>query len=241
MLDTFTIERPELALSELATACGLHPSTARRLLLTCEAVEWIAQDPVTRKYRLGMKLFELGHRAGEGLELPKIARPHLKRLVEETQESAYLAVMDRTEVLYLNRVESPQAVRLTSSVGQRLPAHSTGTGKVFLAHLSPQALDDFLSRPLTRYTTKTITDPTALRQELEGVRTRGYATTLEEHLEGTFSVAAPIFGPRGALIAALGMSGPSYRITDELFSEFSQIMISVAQAISTAMGGRVGT
>lgn len=240
LLDAFTVEKPEMALSELAGLCGLHPSTARRLLMTCEAVGFIAQDPISRRYRLGMKLFELGHRVGEQIELRRTARPYLEEIMERTHESAYLSVVEDGEVLYIDRVESPQAVKLTSFVGQRLPLHSTGTGKALLAYLPPAQLETVLSRPLPRFTPRTICDPSDLRRELERIRARGFSTTLDEHLEGAFSVAVPIFGTGGTVIAAVGISGPSYRVTEAQMIPFARVVATAARRFSLEMGARAG-
>lgn len=239
LLDVFTVERPDRPLGEIASACGLHPSTARRLLATCEAVGFIAQDPITRRYRLGMKLFELGHRVGEQIELRHVARPYLEEIVARTHESAYLSLLVDEDVLYIDRVVSSQAVQLTSFVGQRLPPHTTGTGKVHLAYLPPERLDLILSGPLTRFTSKTICDPDELRRDLEMIRVRGFSTTLDEHLEGAFSVAAPIFGPGGLLLAGVGISGPSYRVSAEQIADFAKVITEVARSFSLKMGARV--
>lgn len=239
LLDAFSVEKPEMTLSELASACGLRPPTARRLLLTCEAVGFIAQDPNSRRYRLGMKLFELGHRVGEQLQLRRVARPYLRQIVEGTQETAYLSVLAESEVLYVERVDSPNPVRLTSFVGQRLALHSTGTGKVLMAYLHPEHLEVLLARPLRRFTPATICDPEALRQELKRVREQGFATTLNEHLDGAFSVAAPVFGAGGKVIAGVGISGPSYRVSEVQMEEFAGVVTGVARRFSLDMGARV--
>lgn len=236
LLDTFTFERQEWALSELAAACNLHPSTARRLLLSCQSVGFIGQDPITRRYRLGMKLFELGSRVGEQFSLRTVARPYLKRVNAATQESVYLGLLDRGEVLYIDRVESPHPVRLTTHPGQRRPLHSTGSGKLLLAYLSDDALENFLSGPLERFTDRTICDPDLLRQELARIRERGYSTTLDEHLEGTFSLAAPIYGQGGVVVAALGVSGPRYRISDQQWEQFADVLTHEARQLSLEIG-----
>lgn len=240
LIDCFSIDKPEWALSELAAACELHPSTARRLLRTSESLGWIAQDPDTRRYRLGMKLFELGHRVGEQLELPRVALPHLHDVVAGTKETAYLSVYSNGEVMYIERVESPHSVRLLSHIGQRLPAHTTGSGKVFLAHLPPAQLEAFLAKPLARFTENTIYDPAALRTELEQVRRQGYATTFEEHDPHTYSIAAPIWGHDGRVVAGLGMSGPLFRLEGGA-EHHAQILIKAANKISEKMGAPLST
>lgn len=238
LLNTFSFDRQEWALSELAAACQLHPSTARRLLLSCESVGFIAQDPVSRRYRLGLQLFELGSRVGEQLELRTVARPYLKRLVELTQESAYIALFDHGQVLYIDRVDSPQPVRLSSHIGQRLPLHSTGTGKVFLAYLPDHELEQLLARPLERFTRNTICDPDQLRQDLARTRERGFAITVDEHLEDTFSLAAPIVNKGGRVFSALTVCGPRYRISDEQWDQFAAVLTAEARRLSSEMGAR---
>lgn len=240
ILDAFTDEAPERSLGELAVHCGMPAATVRRILVTLEQVGFVRQDPVTRCYRLGIKLFELGYRAAQQIDLRRVARPHLEALVKATGESAYLSIYDRGEVLYIDRAEAPQPIQLTSRVGQRLPAHSTGTGKVFLAHLPPEELDRFLAQPLERFTPYTVTDPARLREELKEVRERGYATTLEEHLLDTFAVAAPVFGPEGRVVAAVGISGPRYRVDAERLELLAREVVEAARAVSEELGVSTG-
>lgn len=236
LMDALTDDRPDLSLSELARLCALHPSTARRLLATLEAAGLVQQDKRSHRYSLGMKLFELGHRVERRLELRAAARGVMRELVDRVEETAYLSTCQEGEVYYIDIVESAQTIKLTARIGQRLPLHSTGTGKVFLAAMSGEELGAILSRPLTRFTEFTICEAEKLRSELAEIRARGYAFTCEEHEIGASSVAAPIYDQHDRVIAALAISGPAYRLPRERLIELGPEVKEAALHISFNMG-----
>ena len=170
------------------------------------------------------------------LDLRREARPHMRELVERFQETCDLGLFDQGEVFYVEVIHSHHALTIASRVGQRLPAHCTASGKVFLAFLPDAELDAVLARPLKTYTARTICDPVQLRAQLEEIRRLGYAFDDEEQEVGVRAVAAPIRDRQGRVIAALGMPGPVSRIQIERFPELGEGLVAAANAIARQMG-----
>lgn len=238
LLDALAGDSSELGLSELAAASGLHPTTARRLLRTLEHIGFVAQDPVTRRYRLGIGLYQLGQRVAARLDVRRIARLHLERLRDLADEASYLAAYDRGFVVYLDRVDAPHMIQLVSEVGGRLPAHATATGRAILAHMREDELEDLL-KSLRNAANAGELDLDQVRVELQRVRELGYAMTWGEPTADTFSVAAPIYGPTGTVNFAVAISGPAYRVDKNVVStQFADAVKEAARQISMELGAR---
>lgn len=227
-----------VTLSSLSAEVGLHISTVHRLLNTLARRGFVEQEPNQGRYRLGLKVFEIGHRALYSLDIRAVARPFLRQLVEEFNETANLAVLDGTEVVYIDQVESKNMIKMMARPGTRAPAYCTGAGKVLLAGLPPFQLERVLSSlNLHPYTTATITTVESLKKELDQVRQQGYAIDRGELEEGVRCVAAPIKNYEQRVVAALSVSGPSNRITEELLQgKLTEAVCRAAQAISEALG-----
>src|SRR5689334_9897381 len=214
----------------------LHKSTAHRLLMVLERHRLIEKNSNTGKYRLGLKLFELGTKAIGQLDLRERARPYLERAVLDTGETVHLCVYDDGEVVYLDKVEPARSVRLTSSVGRRNPAYCTSVGKAIMAFL-PEAQVEAAAqkhgfRQLTR---KTISNMLELRAELAKVRKLGYAL---ENEEGVCCVGCPVWGFAPHPIAAISVSGPTFRMTAEKIPIVAQSVVKIANALSRDLGMR---
>jgi DNA-binding IclR family transcriptional regulator len=208
LLAAFDEQHRRLTLSELAERADLPVPTAHRLV--AELVEWgaLSRDPHGR-YVIGRRLWDVGLLAPVQTGLRQLASPYLHDLYGATLATVHLAVRDRTEVLYLDRLAGNASVPVVSSVGSRLPMHATGVGKVLLAHAPPEVQAAVLS-DLRRITPYTITQPGTLRRQLSRVLRDGYATTAEEMSLGACSVAVPIRIEPG-VVAALGIVVPSLR------------------------------
>lgn len=237
LLTQFSFEKPEWRLTDLSHALGRHPATVRRLLLSLQAHSLVTQDPVSRTYRLGWRLISLGNVALSHFSLAREAHDAMRELVAACQETAYLGTLDGDSVFYLALFESQQTLRLTARVGQRLPAHSTATGKVLLAHLPSKDLDAYLKRPRKRFTPYTAADAAVLREHLAATRRDGYAVTYEEHELGVSSVAAPVTDAAGDVIAALAVSGPIQRLSWETIPEVALLVKQAAENIGRRSGG----
>lgn len=232
-------EHENLSLMELANQLRLHKSTAHRLLMILERYRLVEREPQTGRYRLGLRLFELGVIAISRFNIRDCARPHLERVLFETEETVHLCVLDAGEVLYIDKVEPSRSVRMASKIGRLSPAHCSAVGKAMLAHLSERELDGILrQRGLPRMTAKTIVTPADLKAELKVVRERGYAIDNEEAEEGVRCVGAVVLGPNGRPVGAISTSAPSFRLTLERVPAVADSICRAARAISVECGYR---
>lgn len=216
LLKEFSGTEPELGVTELATRLDLSKSTVHRILTTLAGENLIEQDPDSGRYRLGLAVHDLGG-VSAGSDLHAAALIPMSDLRRRTGETVQIGVLDGREVVYVERLDSPNTLRLFVEVGRRNDAHATGTGKCLLAHLEPARLDRLLAGwDLPAHTEHTITDPLALRRQLKEARRRGYARNLHESELGVLSVAAPIRDKGGAVVAAMSVAGPAQRMEDVL-------------------------
>ncbi|GAA3612566.1 IclR family transcriptional regulator [Kineosporia mesophila] len=210
LLGAFDDRHRRLTLTEMAHRAGLPVPTAHRLV--AELVRWGALErlPDSARYVVGRRVWDLGLLAPVQTGLRQVASPFLHDIYAATLATVHLAVRDGIEVLYVDRLAGHQSVPVVSEVGSRLPLHSTGVGKVLLAHAPAGVRRGALER-LTRITPYTITQPGRLTAQLERVRREGYAQTVEEMSLGGCSVAVPVRGSRGEVVAALGLVVPSLK------------------------------
>jgi IclR family KDG regulon transcriptional repressor len=235
ILDCFDDEHPERGVSEIALAVDLHKATAHRIIVTLFNNGYLERTQ-DEKYRLGLKLANLGSKVIRRMDLRSEALPYMTQLVERWGETCDIGIFDQGEVFYIEVLQGNHALTIAAKVGQRLPAHCTASGRLFLAHLSPQELDDVLSKPLTRYTDKTPTSPDEIRQQLEQIRQQGFSMDDEEFEAGIRAVSAPVYNHEGTMIAAMSIPTPTNRITDEIFTQITEDLLEAAQAVSRCMG-----
>jgi DNA-binding IclR family transcriptional regulator len=239
ILECFRLERPELRLTEIIAATGLHKSTVYRLLEVMRRHHFILLDQVTGTYRIGIRLFELGAVAMAGCGFDKYARPALEQLAAATGETAHLCVLDEAEIVHIAKVEGSFALRIATPVGGRYPAYCTSVGKAILANLPGKALAAYLgATELKSFTPKTITSPLVLRAQLRRFRHLGYAIDDEEAYVGVRGVAAPVHDYCGEVVAAITITGPASRITRSRLPGLAKEVISAADNISSRLGYR---
>jgi IclR family transcriptional regulator, KDG regulon repressor len=237
ILDCFTFEQPELPVSEIAAKTGLHKSTAHRILMALEHNDIIGQNRETGNYYLGMKLFKLGNQATARIQLREVAIPYLIQLMEDTKETVHLAVLDEDQVLYLEKVEGPHALRMPSRVGRRIPTYCTSLGKAMLSCLEAEQVKEHLQGPrLKAYTRNTIKNIDALLKDLQRIRLRGYAIDNEEIELGLRCAGAPIRDYSGCMVGAVSVAGPSARLNEDKLSVFGTKVMKVATSISRDLG-----
>jgi IclR family transcriptional regulator, KDG regulon repressor len=237
ILEAFEWLGPQLGVSELSRALDLKKATTHRLLASLRRRDIVAQDPQTRRYHLGMRLWQLGMLALNQLDWIDRARPYLRQLRDETGETTHLAVLEQGQVMYIDKVESEHSLRMPSQVGRRLPAHCTGVGKALLAYLSPQALAEVIDQHgLPEMTPHTITERHVLVAELASIRERGYAMDDEEIEPGLRCIAAAVRGHSGEVTAAISIAGPSSRLRREDVERHAESVVAAARQISSALG-----
>jgi DNA-binding IclR family transcriptional regulator len=239
ILKSFSLETPERGVGELSHELGLHKSTVSRLVKTLEQGGFLSRNPYTGRYRLGLDLIGLAGQVASYMDLRELARPALRQLALDCQESVNLVVLDAGQVINLEQFVPPERqVKDIGRVGRRMPAHCTAAGKVLLAFLAPAELEQALPAELVSFTPHTITDRDRLVQALARVRRQGYAEARQELEEGLNALAAPIHDHSGSVLAAASVSGPAYRVTPEELPRLAVRLQEVTQQISGWLGYR---
>lgn len=235
LLEALAMSDGPRGVTALANQLGMAKSDVHRLLRALAGQRYVRKAAESGRYECTLKVWELGALVAERLDLRRVARHHVENLAHETSEAVHLSVLDGVDVLYVDKIDSPQPVRAYSRIGGRAPAHCVATGKALLAH-APEAVLDRAVGALQRYTPRTITNAAALRKELRRVREAGYAINRGEWRESVCGLAAPIFDVSGNAIAAIGVSGPIERLTHGRLREFAPLVVSAAREISRALG-----
>lgn len=226
-------------MTEIARALRMPPSRAHRILKTLLAGRFVSQDPFSRRYRLGLRLFELGSSVATGLGIRDAARADMEHLSQETGETVSLGILEEGELLYLDRIQTDDVLVLNLPPGKRVPAHATALGKSLLSELGDRDLDAFFSRrALAKVTEKTLTSRAELRRELARTRQRGYALDDEEFVPGFRCVAAVVRGPAGEPIAAISVSTPSTRLPKTKMTELAALVTAAASRVSRRLGAK---
>jgi len=232
----FTEAEPELRVTDLAMCLNLHKSTVSRILATLQREGLVGQNPETGKYHLGLGLIALAGVALGRLDVRGVSQPHLNKLVAFTQETVNITVLEGNECVNIERARSPQPIRYEGWIGRRTPIHCTAAGKVLIAHLPVEERSARLGLPLMTYTNNTVTDRQGLEQILANIRRQGYAIVHEEFEEGFSGLAAPIFNHENRVLAAVGVSGPTYRMGPGKIEEYIDMLLQISQTISSGMG-----
>lgn len=231
ILKQFSVDEPQLGVSELSRRLGLTKSTVSRLLATLRDGGLVVQDPTNRQYRLGLGLVELSNSLISGLGLTKTVPPYLRHLSDAVGEFSFLGLRKEDVVVPVLRSPGPPRLRPVAWVAGA-PLHCTASGKIFLAHMSEEQLSAFLEPPLSLPATQTTIDPDDLRVELERIQQQGFATSFGEFLEGENAIAAPIVRSNGTVFAAMGVAGPAYRFTREKAMASVEILKAIATELS---------
>jgi DNA-binding IclR family transcriptional regulator len=227
ILECFGVDDVGLSLTEISRRTGISKPSVHRL--NQELLEWGMLERSGQEYRLGLRAFELGSRVPRFRVLRDAVRTHMESLCHSTKETVHLAVLDGLEVLYLEKVvATPQATK-PSRIAGRMPLHATATGKVFLAFGPPALLDSVLAGGLTRVTPTTVAVPQLLSEQLTKAREDGYATEFEELTVGYCSVAVPIVGPTGLVLASLAITAPTFRAD---ISQFAAALTAVSRKVA---------
>lgn len=239
ILDCFDDENPERGISEIAQAVDLHKATTHRIVTTLVNHGYLERGDDDQRYRLGLRLAGLGFKVIRRMDLRREAIPYMTQLVEQWDEICDLSAFDQGRVFYVEVLRGSHALTVSAAIGQRLPAHCTASGKLFLAQMPPGELDAFLRTPLRAYTKKTITSPDELRLQLEIIRQLGYSVDDEELEDGIRAVAAPIWNREGTMVAAMSIPGPTNRITQDRIPELASSLVEATKAISHRLGWQI--
>ncbi len=226
-----------MGVTEIGQQLQLHKSTVHRLINALAHRGYIEKDQRTGLYKIGLKFIEISSLYLHQLELKTEAVPMMRRLAEITGQVTHLAILDETDVVYIEKVDVVQSLRLYSHIGRRIPVYCSALGKVLLSGQSSLRQKQILqSINYIPYTENTIQDPEALFSELQKTSQRGWAVDDEEHEAGIRCIAAPVRDFTRKVIAALSISGDKNTLTAEQDEKFSAMVIEAAGAISKRLG-----
>lgn len=236
VLDLLAASSAPMGLAEIAIALKLHKSTAHRFLMVLERHR-IVERTSTGKFRLGLRLCDFGSRAIEQYDLRDRAQLHLKTLVADVEETAHLCILEKTHMVYIDKQEPERSVRMISRVGASSPVHCTAVGKAILATMPrPQVEEILQGLSFERFTRHTMTSREALLKELDRTSRRGYAVDDEEREEGVRCAGMAILNARGDAIAAVSISGPSFRVTMQKIPFIADKLTACVQGIQHDLG-----
>ena len=245
ILSSFHSDRPLIGVSELSRELELSRSTAHRYISTLAVLGYLQQDAESKRYRLGPKVLDLGFSAINSMDVREIAAPHLRQLSDKTGYTVNLAILDGTEVVYIERCRTARPgqweIDLNLHVGARLPAYCTAMGKAILAFLPEEQREEVIARiDFAPRGPHTLTDPDAFREELARIRVSGVAVNDEELAYGLRSIAAPIHAHSGEVLAALNLAVHRTMVSmDELIARLGPAVTQTAADISRGMGHRL--
>ncbi|MEH7013279.1 IclR family transcriptional regulator [Neobacillus niacini] len=232
-----SLKKGGLGVTEIANQIDFNKSSVYRILSTLVQYGYIEQDEDTSRYKLGYKLLEISSKLLESIDLRAETKPFLLQLEKETNEVIHLVVYDQGEVVYIEKLEGNETLRMHSKVGKRASMHCTSVGKAILAYLPTSVVLDILERRgMARQTDKTITNKEDFIQELANVKRRGYALDLEENEYGITCIAVPIFYHLAKVVSAVSVSGPTLRMTEERLTHLQTLMLYIGKQISARLG-----
>ncbi len=239
ILKSFSGDKTHFKIAELARHLGLDRSTTYRILLSLEEAGFVERDEKTGSYSLGLGAFEIGNAYLRQKDLIQVSKPIMAELAQKVQETVHLAVLSETEIVYIEKCDSPRSLGVMSKLGQRGPLHCTSLGKTLLAFQpEDEQLRIVQKIKMAAFTSRTITTKQGLIEELKTVKRQGYALDRREIEEDVECIGAPILDHLKNVIAALSISGPQRKIGTPKEKEFIQDVVKAAELISSKMGFR---
>ncbi|MEC2073288.1 IclR family transcriptional regulator [Alkalihalophilus marmarensis] len=238
ILRRFSMDEPELKITDLAKDLELGKSTVSRLMSTLASEGFVEKNPENQRYRLGLSILSLASVCTSNFEIHKEAMPVLNDLVEKTGETSHLSILDGLDVIYLHKVESKHHVRAFTHIGKRNPSYATSSGKILLAYNDVHFVDKIIENGLEPFTEYTITDPQKLKETLDEIRQSGYAVSSEEIFEGVVSIASPVRDYTGNVIASVNIVGPIQRLNQHTIPSHIKKVIDAGKQISARLGYR---
>jgi len=236
VLEALSASQAPRGVSELAVELGITKANAHRLLRTLVEAEYVVQDEASGRYALSLRMWEKGVAALSGLDLGDVARPRLRELCEEADESVQFAVLQGSDIVYIDKADSRHPLRATTQIGSRVPAYCVSTGKALLA-----CTEGALSRlrfPLKRFTPTTIGSRELLERELAQILRDGYAVNRGEWRDGIWGIAAAIHDAQGVPVAAVNVWGPELRFRAAATRRLARLVVACAASISHSLGYR---
>ncbi|MDR6497005.1 IclR family KDG regulon transcriptional repressor [Burkholderia ambifaria] len=232
-------DRREIGISELSQQLGMSKTTVHRFLQTLKTLGYVAQEGETDRYRLTIRLFELGSKALESVDLVREADLEMRRIGQLTREAVHLGAFDEDAIIYIHKIDADYGLRMQSRIGRRNPLYSTAIGKVLLAWMSPDEARAVLAGiEFRKSTAKTLSSADAVMSILPHVRQQGYGEDNEEQEDGLMCLAVPVFDRFGRVIAGLSISFPTMRCGADTKAHYIALLKESGQAISARLGHR---
>lgn len=237
ILESFSLSAPKLSLGEISQKTGLPKSTVHRLMSTLLKRGYLVQDASSKRYQLSLKFLNFATVVLSQLDFVERAKPFMEELSNRCKETVHIAVMDQGEMVYVGKVEQPRALRISSRIGGRIPIHCTALGKVMLANMPEEEVEQIIQQKgLKRFTGNTITDKERLKRELEQIRRQGYAIDREEYMDGLMCVAYPIRDYSDKVIGALSISGAATDFKAQRIERWIPLLKETSRKISENLG-----
>jgi IclR family transcriptional regulator, KDG regulon repressor len=234
-------KQPELGITEIAYLLGMAKGSVYRFVITLKRLGLLEQNSENDKYRPAVGLLELSSLYVGHLDWHSVTHPFMELLSEKTQEDILLAVLDKSNIVYIDKIEGKQMLRMVPQIGLPRPAHCTGTGKALLAGLNQQQLLElYKGQELIRYTEHTITSFNELLEDLSLIQKKGYAFDNEEFELGVVAIAATFRGMKGEALGAVSISGPRLRFSEDKINEMAALVINICKEISRRLGWKEG-
>ena len=226
-------EVSEAGVSDISRSIGLAPSTTHRLLAALTSKEYLIQNPKSKKYQLGIKIFQLGSGIANRFGIRQAALISMEKLSADSGETVNLGIINKADIIYLEKILNNDPIRIELQVGHSVPAHCTAMGKAILAFLPPEKLEVIVSTiRFEKRTAATIQDLATLKTELARIRKEGYAIDNGELIEGIKCIAAPVSLPGRGAFAAISIAGPSFRLTEERVKKLIPLVMKAAEETS---------
>ncbi|MSP97077.1 MAG: IclR family transcriptional regulator [Betaproteobacteria bacterium] len=237
ILNLFCADRPEWRVGEMSLAIGAAKSTISRIARTLESQAYLVRSRQKDGFRLGIRMWELGNLAiHDKSEFAQRVLPYLEDLLAKLGQSVQAAILDGTDVVYVQKVDASHSLRTYIPLGARFPTYCTATGKALLAYQPPASIDRVVRSGLKSFTKRSVTTAAALRAELESVRKRGYAMTRGEWRGDIGGVAAPVFDRTGQVIGAIGVTMPLTHFSRDARSPAALAVVQAARGLSVKFG-----
>ena len=226
-----------LGITEISSKIDLHKSTVHRLLGTLIYKGFVIQDNNTKEYKISLKLYELGIVKIASVDILGASKPYTKALMDSLNEVVHLVIRDNNDIIYIDKVEADNRIRMASTIGKRRPLYCTSVGKAMLAFMSDEEIEKVWNNSnIEKLTDKTIVDFNKFKEELKKVKENNYAEDDEENELGVRCIGAPIFNQNGDVEGAISISGPTFRFKKERVGEISKEVIKYAKLISKELG-----
>lgn len=239
MLEAVAQEPEGLSNADISRKLQMPKSSASYILRTLEKQGYLNRDGSSGKYRVGLKILSLSRGALSGIDVREVALPIMRHLVEQTNLTCHLAILDGPEAVYIEKVEPTGFIRMDTWVGRRMRVHATSVGKALVAHIPQERLEAIISeRPMEKRTPKTITTLPKLMKDLERVRTQGFAVDDEENNMGARCVGAPVFNQSGMIEASIGLSGTTNQVNSQTMPRILEHLKNAARHVSMQLGYR---